>query len=543
MKKILSALLSAILMLSICSLGVLNIPVKAAIIAEGEYGAGMETGSYTFEDNGMLTLTAGRSTPGAFWDADHFRFSKASVKKIVVNEGAKWVNSFNECLNLESIVLPKSASIGAGSFRGCTKLNNVSIPCHTIGEVAFRDCTGLESINIQNTVINIKESAFNGCSNLKSVEGLKNVQELGASAFEGCTNLESIGKLENLSELGASAFKGCANLKNVNLKDNFSLYVIGQSAFNGCTGLESINLQNVKYIRNLAFNDCAELKNIEGLEKVIEIEASAFEGCTSLENITTLNHVEIIGEAAFRGCTSIKNIVLPDSVTSIGGWAFSGCSSIKSVTIPRSVTNIANGWTTFEDCSSLESITYLNEIEVVDLPSGCPKLRTLNIPNSVLEIYGEFDNVSGFTIKFNGSKSDWSTIEQSPSLKKAILEKRVNVVCTNNTSDKTSSSQTNINPTPSSKPTGNEGTTSKPSSQNIESTPVQNTESQTESSILTENESEPTDNTSSQLDAQISENKGGVSVLAIVLIAVGAVILGAGASVGTLIVLKKKGKF
>ncbi|MCQ2288756.1 MAG: leucine-rich repeat domain-containing protein [Muribaculaceae bacterium] len=71
-------------------------------------------------------------------------------------------------------------------------------------------------------------------------------------------------------------------------------------------------------------------------------------------------------------------------MTEIGG--FSGCSKLTSVTIPNSVTEIRQE--AFSKCKSLTSVTIPNSVTKIEQGtfSRCTALTSVTIPNSVTEI-------------------------------------------------------------------------------------------------------------------------------------------------------------
>ena len=108
--------------------------------------------------------------------------------------------------------------------------------------------------------------------------------------------------------------------------------------------------------------------------------------------------VTSIGWSAFEGCTGLTSISIPNSVTSIGGSAFEGCSGLTSVSIPNSVTSI--GWSAFEGCTGLTSVSIPNSVTFIDSYAfrGCSGLTSVSIPNSVTSIGSyAFGRCSGLT--------------------------------------------------------------------------------------------------------------------------------------------------
>lgn len=143
--------------------------------------------------------------------------------------------------------------------------------------------------------------------------------------------------------------------------------------------------------------------------------------------------VTTIGTYAFQQCTSIKNVTIPNSVTVLGHGAFKNCSSLIHVTIPESVERLTNGGTTFQHCTSMQSVIwnaiscvleqhnsstyyppFLNlsnittfilgeKVQVIPrhLCQGLTGLASLEIPESVKEIgSAAFKNCTGLTTVF-----------------------------------------------------------------------------------------------------------------------------------------------
>ena len=58
--------------------------------------------------------------------------------------------------------------------------------------------------------------------------------------------------------------------------------------------------------------------------------------------------VKSIGFSAFEDCSGLTSVTIGNSVTYIGSSAFDGCSSLTSITIPNSVASI--GYNAFDGC-------------------------------------------------------------------------------------------------------------------------------------------------------------------------------------------------
>ena len=98
-----------------------------------------------------------------------------------------------------------------------------------------------------------------------------------------------------------------------------------------------------------------------------------------------INGEEIIsiGWSAFQNCTSLKSITIPNSVTSITDAAFEGCTSLTSITIPNNVKYIESG--IFYGCTSLKNVVIPNSVigMLVSAFENCASLTSITIPNSV----------------------------------------------------------------------------------------------------------------------------------------------------------------
>ena len=100
--------------------------------------------------------------------------------------------------------------------------------------------------------------------------------------------------------------------------------------------------------------------------------------CYITDSVITYS-VTSIGYSAFDDCSSLTSVTIPNSVTFIDDQAFYRCISLTSVNIPNSVTSI--GYDAFRNCSSLTSIDIPNS--VTSIGSGafynCSSLTSLSI--------------------------------------------------------------------------------------------------------------------------------------------------------------------
>ena len=308
-KKLLAVILSVILLVSVCPLGVFTFTASAATYS-GNCGENT-TWSY---NTSTYTLTI--SGTGEMYDYTLYVYSSdGGVNKNVTV--APWGLYFDIAKKI--IIHSGVTSIGNHAFYGCTGLTSVTIPdsVTSIGDAAFYGCTGLTSITIPDSVTSIGISAFRGCSGLTLITIPDSVNSSGEGAFYGCTGLKTAGPIGG-----------------------------GYDYEFGWTDT----------IPGYAFNDCDWLTSITIPDSVTSIGYAAFYGCTGLTSVTIPDSVTSIGNWAFCGCTGLTSVTIPDSVTSIKYCAFSGCTGLTSVTIGDSVTSIDDY--AFYGCTGLTDVYY-----------------------------------------------------------------------------------------------------------------------------------------------------------------------------------------
>ncbi|MFR9583823.1 MAG: leucine-rich repeat domain-containing protein [Rikenellaceae bacterium] len=206
------------------------------------------------------------------------------------------------------------------------KLNNI-INYHDEGSVwlslpnidaipdnAFKDCVGLYSVEFEDNAT-VGEGSFYGCSSLVVVQNSENVASFGASSFAKCSSLCSI-DISGTTEIAESMFSSCTALVQVTLKPEIDVrsttteptLTVGDSAFKGCTALTTIeNVGNVVSFGTYAFSGCTSLNTIE--LSVATLSNFIFTDCSSLQSVTLPNCINI-GKSPFTRCTSLTELNL-----------------------------------------------------------------------------------------------------------------------------------------------------------------------------------------------------------------------------------------
>ena len=384
-----------------------------------------------------------------------YSFSASKISKITFSNNLETIYSycFVNCKNLVEIVLPERLkSLGASAFQECTNLKSITFPSSitNIGggvfsginisnlEIKFGDESNLKlndqnmitdndetfismyigdlhTVNIKNTVTNIKSKAFFNNKKLTTVsfEETPTLMVIEDSAFDGCENLKNIVLPNSLIKIYNYAFQNCKKIESIHLSSNF--LEAWSYSFAYCYGLKEIQIENheeTNYNLSLnAFTNCISLEKIELGEGLTEISNSLFK----LSNITTINlpsSITAVREYGFSSCYNLESIDFTSTkVTSIGNFAFENCyklkviecpdlidlgqyalssTSIEEVTFPPKLTSI--GTCCFYNCTQLTSITIPENSQLTSFDSdiftkcknftkiynSCPSFSILN---------------------------------------------------------------------------------------------------------------------------------------------------------------------
>lgn len=206
-------------------------------------------------------------------------------------------------------------------------------------------------------------------------------------------------------ELVSTPFKQATNLSV-----SIDRYIDGQLGLTNINGSLSFG-EHLAVIGDNLFRGC--LTNPIDLtipDNVKKIKNSAFQNCTGITSISLGSGLTEIGSNAFEGCTGITSVTIPDAVTTLGQSAFSGCTSLTTATIGMSVDIVRND--TFNGCIVLGQLD-LGRNLMSDIKFGLESsLHTLNISDNVKSIGDNaFKNYTSLSTISIGSGLEYSGMD------------------------------------------------------------------------------------------------------------------------------------
>lgn len=197
-KKSLSFILAAVMLLSVFVIAPISANADENILSDktGDctYTLNKDTGVLTIKGNGKMGSYDGRA-PWAY----------ENITKVVIEDGV--------------------TIIGYSCFADCTELVSVEIS-NTVQEIkpyAFKNCQKLKSIDIPDSVIYIDTEVFSNCASLSKVKMSNNINTIYSNAFLSCKSLKSISLPSSLKYINEHAL-GFYEQNSKFRVDGFTIY-------------------------------------------------------------------------------------------------------------------------------------------------------------------------------------------------------------------------------------------------------------------------------------------------------------------------------
>ncbi len=172
---------------------------SADVVASGECGAQGNNLTWTFDNNGTLTISGSG------------KMINCTVTDGVISQ--PWLDYRK---SIKTVVFEgEITSIGDYAFNGCENLTQITIPngVDYLGEYSFAGCSSLESIEVPDGVKKIQTHAFALCHNLVSVTLHENLEEIGVSAFDDDQHIKELVIPSTVKKIYANTFHNTIGLE------------------------------------------------------------------------------------------------------------------------------------------------------------------------------------------------------------------------------------------------------------------------------------------------------------------------------------------
>lgn len=237
----------------------------------------------------------------------------------------------------------------------------------------------IEKIYFRSSITEIPDALFYNSKTIREVVLDKSVKRIQTTAFARST-ISKI-NLENVEYIEDNAFSECANLETISVNYQTSSGVFSMS------GLTSIKfLDNAVSVPQRMCMNCYNLKTVKLNPSIIEIESEAFSGCFKLDTIEFNGApIQAINDGAFIQTYNLKNFVIQSTVEKVGPNAFEN-SGLTEVTIEDHKEMLNLGENCFNGCSYLKTIKIGKNISINNAESvfsGCYALTEIEFQNDI----------------------------------------------------------------------------------------------------------------------------------------------------------------
>ncbi len=333
---------------------------RVNITKEGGCG---DTATWSFDEKSKTLTIKGTGETYENWEP-----WKPLIEKVVIEEGITTIcyGTFKGCTALNEISIPESVKgIGDEAFVESGLYNN---PENWVDGVLYIDGYVIDAKENASGIIEIKEGtrsiaayAFMQCTEITSVTIPDSVRNIGECAFSQCIKLESVSIGKGVKTIADSLFDDpwaseyiviCSSLKNISVdsenpyftdengilynKDKTELIMIPTL----CSQKSYVLPDSVTLIRPSAFSYCKTLENVViNNYNITSLQGVWFAGCENLETVVLPYNLMDLGEQTFK-FSGISHIVIPDRVSRIGQETFAYCDNLKTITLGSGISEI-----------------------------------------------------------------------------------------------------------------------------------------------------------------------------------------------------------
>lgn len=365
--------------------------------------------------------------------------SCGALKTVVWNDNVTVMPYFIDCKSLTSIDIPAHVKkIPGNCFYNCESLSQVNFPDNSEADILDGNCfygTNIKQFDCPPNIKKIYSGAFSGTpiEEFKIPENLTVPSSIYA-VFDGCKNLRkivypSLDALLNLppnfrsalnSNGGTEIYIGDELLTELTLPANKDF----PNGFAYTSGLKTVKISNGLSTQNLGscFTCVPTLETVEigaGAQNL----AYTFAGCTNLKTVTVSSKnktTSLLG--TFNDCSSLESISFPNVTTTGGSYnidGFRNCTSLVSLDLPKAT----EFYCSMENCTSLVSVNLPMVTTLHANFNNCTSLVSLSLPELTTIKGGSlypFENCTALeTLDFPKLTTMTSTFSRASALKKA----------------------------------------------------------------------------------------------------------------------------
>ncbi len=349
-----------------------------------------------------------------------------NYSNLVISDGIEVIRHmvFKDCLNLQSISIPKSVTaINQEAFSGC---ENAVFTFEEGSQVetatgAFQNCKKLASITLKAEETPFSNDTFLNCNALTEVTINSDVTTVFANTFSGCGALTTVNIGKEVTTLTSELFaNGClSTVTYIDVEEGNTSYIV--TSKNGVYGLynqdENGNATGtvIKVLPANAVEQDGFIFKINGEEgnKFITITGSVLSGTVTIPSTITVGEDELTVKEIAHGAFKQNNMteLFINAEVYLYENAFYGCSNLTKIVINNNIE--------IETTSAVTSPFY-----------GCKNVTTLAIggvtttlPEKLFDTY-ILDDITTFEVMintnftvengmlFNGDKSILYSVER-----------------------------------------------------------------------------------------------------------------------------------